>query len=136
MQVKKIISETVDSTIISGHDIKIVKLNVQDFYTKEEYLITVFKNNEDRKKVLKYYSSKKVWDLFFKIKNHFPELRPIAASTAHKAQGSSYDIVIVDLEDIGNCSDKEQVARMQYVALSRARNKIYIKGELPERFFK
>ena len=59
----------------------------------------------------------------------------MAASTTHKAQGSTYDEVIVDLADIGKCTQTDMAARLQYVALTRPKNRLYIRGELPERFF-
>ena len=84
---------------------------------------------------MKYFSSRKQWDKYFKIKGNYPDLRSVASSTTHKAQGSTYDSVIVDLADIGKSTNREQTARMQYVALSRPRNRLYIRGVLPERYF-
>lgn len=84
---------------------------------------------------MKYYSSRKQWDKYFKVKNNFPDLRSVAASTAHKAQGSTYDTVIIDLADIGTCTNLDQTARMIYVGLSRPRSRLYIRGQLPARYF-
>lgn len=53
--------------------------------------------------------------------------------TAHKAQGSTYDTVFVDVDDIvfdknGNIrGDCDTVNRLLYVACSRCRNKLYLK---------
>ena len=55
------------------------------------------------------------------------------ALTSHKSQGSTFDTVLVDVNDIvydknGNIySDCEDVNRRLYVACSRARNKLYLK---------
>lgn len=55
------------------------------------------------------------------------------AISAHKSQGSTYDIVFVDVKDIiydknGNLyGDKEDMLRRLYVACSRARSKIYLR---------
>ena len=53
--------------------------------------------------------------------------------TAHKAQGSTYDTVFVDVDDIvfdklGNIrADCDTINRLLYVACSRAKNKLYLK---------
>ena len=52
----------------------------------------------------------------------------------HKSQGSTYDTVFIDLENIGSCRNPDQVARMLYVAVSRARNRIFLFGKLPTKY--
>ena len=53
--------------------------------------------------------------------------------TSHKSQGSTFDITLVDVDDIvydksGNIySDIEQINRRLYVACSRCKNKLYLK---------
>lgn len=125
----------IDTNIIAKTEIEMVDLVVRDVNTWAEYEITCFWDPDDRHEVLKYYSSHKRWDRYFRIRDNYPDLRSVASSTTHKAQGSTYDSVIVDLADIGKSTNREQTARMQYVALSRPRNRIYIRGELPERYF-
>lgn len=59
------------------------------------------------------------------------DLRPSFAQTVNKAQGSTYDIVLVDLDDIcSKCRTLEQLARILYVALSRGRSRIIMTGDL------
>lgn len=128
--------EYMDTSIISGVDIPMIELELKDPNTLAMYTVIVFADPEDRAEVLKYYKSHKKWDRFFRIKDNYPDLRSVAASTTHKAQGSTYDSVIVDLTDIGKSTNMEQTARMQYVALSRPRSRLFIRGELPERYFK
>lgn len=86
------------------------------------------------KKILKKLAKEKNWVDYFSIQKLFPDLRPRDASTVHKAQGSTYDSVIIDLDNIGKCFDKDQAARMLYVAVSRARSRIYLRGVLPARY--
>ncbi len=136
VEVIKIISDDQNSNIIPGYDIRTITLIVRDVSSLKEYQVTSFAVSDDRAEVLKYYANLKKWDRYFKIKNTFPDLRSVAASTTHKAQGSTYDSVIVDLADIGKSTNVEQTARMQYVALSRPKNRIFIRGKLPERYFK
>jgi hypothetical protein len=137
-QVIKVINTTdsyINTSIISGEEITMIDLEVEDVSTKARYTVTVFSDSDDRSLVLKFYSDSKKWDRYFKIKNGYPDLRSVSASTTHKAQGSTYDSVVVDLADIGKSTNKEQTARLQYVALSRPRTRLYIRGELPERYF-
>jgi hypothetical protein len=135
VRVLKINDDYLDTTIISGEDIRMIIMDVEDCTTGTVYQVTSFADNNDRAQVLKFYSGNKKWEQFFKIKNAFPDLRPVSASTTHKAQGSTYDFVIVDLADIGRSTNKEQTARLQYVALSRPRTRLYVRGQLPERYF-
>lgn len=135
VKVLKIISDQNDTKIVPGEDIRTITLQVEDVSSKAVYEVTAFAYPADRDAAMKYYSSRKQWDKFFKVKGNFPDLRSVAASTTHKAQGSTYDNIIVDLADIGMCTNKEQTARMQYVALSRPRTHIYVRGQLPERYF-
>ena len=58
------------------------------------------------------------------------DLRPAYASTVNKAQGSTYDQVFIDLDDIKKCRNGDTLARMLYVAVSRARNKVVLVGDL------
>lgn len=80
-----------------------------------------------------YFKNQNNWRLFYRLSQTYPDLRPRDASTVHKAQGSTYDIVFVDLTDISTCTNNEQVARMLYVAVSRPRTRLVLFGELKER---
>lgn len=82
----------------------------------------------------KYYARQKNWTSFFGLKNAFPDLRQKDASTVHKAQGSTYGFVLIDLSNIGTCNMPEQVARMLYVAVSRPSQRIYFYGKLPPKY--
>ena len=135
VQVKAIVSEQDDPNIVPGVPVPTVTMQVQDVMSNVLYEVTAFAHYQDRDAAMKYYSSRKQWEKYFKVKNNFPDLRSVAASTAHKAQGSTYDSVIVDLADIGTCTNMDQTARMVYVALSRPRNRLFIRGQLPDRYF-
>lgn len=58
------------------------------------------------------------------------DLRSAFACTVNKAQGSTYDKVFIDLDDIRRCNSGDQIARMLYVAVSRARNFVILTGDL------
>lgn len=84
--------------------------------------------------LLSHYKKNKQWAKFFLIKNTIPDLRPRDAGTVHKAQGSSYDTVFIDLEDLSKCPQPVVAARLLYVAFSRARNRVVLYGNLAEKY--
>lgn len=49
------------------------------------------------------------------------------AVTVHKSQGSTYENVFLDIEDLGRCADNdyELYLKLMYVAVSRASNTVY-----------
>ena len=64
------------------------------------------------------------------IDHNWIDLRATYASTVNKAQGSTYDKVFVDLDDISKCNSGNTIARMLYVACSRPKSKLYLIGDL------
>lgn len=71
----------------------------------------------------------------YTLKSELADLRPPFATTAHKSQGSSYDYVFVDMDDISRCHHWSQVARMLNVAITRARKKVFLYGQLPNKYW-
>lgn len=57
-------------------------------------------------------------------------LRPALLNTIHKAQGSTYDTVYIYLPDLNRCTDMDLKIRLLYVAISRARYKVILTGDL------
>jgi len=49
----------------------------------------------------------------------YADLRPRYALTAHKAQGSTYDAVVIDWQDMQKNSDVQMLCRLLYVAVTR-----------------
>jgi len=68
--------------------------------------------------------------LIAQIESEWVDLRAAYASTINKSQGSTYGKVFIDLDDVRRCNSGEQVARMLYVAVSRARDNVYFTGDL------
>ena len=69
----------------------------------------------------------------FKDWNNYKKLKEINASigysygfTVHKSQGSSFDYVFVDLQDILKCKEDVLRNKILYVACSRAKKKLYL----------
>lgn len=88
-----------------------------------ENLKTLAKIAKDEKNPVE---RKKKWGKYFDFKNHVLDIRDIYASTVHSAQGSTYNNVYIDLKDLFICTKKEELARLLYVAVSRAKNNIYL----------
>lgn len=82
----------------------------------------------------KYYAKLKDWVTYFNLKNNYPDLRPMDASTVHKAQGSTYDTIYIDLDSISQCRNPEVAARLMYVAFTRASNRVVTYGSLAEKY--
>lgn len=84
--------------------------------------------------LVKYYQRRKDWGRYFALKNKYPDLRPRDSSTVHKAQGSTHETVFIDLANISTCTHADQVARMLYVAFSRAKHRVFLYGKLADKF--
>lgn len=64
------------------------------------------------------------------MESRWIDLRAVYASTVNKAQGSTYDKVFIDLDDMKRCTNGNTLARMLYVAVSRARNRVVFTGDI------
>jgi hypothetical protein len=84
--------------------------------------------------LLKYYKKNQLWKKYYELLNDIADFRQRDASTVYKAQGSTYNGVFIDLANIGSCNFPNQVARMLYVAFSRARSKVFLYGDLPSKY--
>lgn len=76
------------------------------------------------------------WAEFFQMKNEWADFRPIHAQTVHKSQGSTYRKVFIDVNDIGRNNRWYEVARLMYVAITRASHEVHFYGALAERYIK
>lgn len=64
------------------------------------------------------------------MESQWVDLRAAYASTVNKSQGSTFDKVFIDLADLSKCSNANTLARMLYVAVSRARSQVFFVGDL------
>jgi energy-coupling factor transporter ATP-binding protein EcfA2 len=64
------------------------------------------------------------------IETKWIDLRPAFSNTINKAQGSTYDAAYIDLDDVSRCNNGDQLARMMYVGVSRARHRLILTGDL------
>jgi len=68
----------------------------------------------------------KLWKRFWEHKDMFHDVRYAYALTAHRAQGSTYDNVFVDFQDILYNRNRREAFQCLYVAASRARKRLYL----------
>lgn len=85
-----------------------------------------------RDRYLSEYANKKKWGWFWPLKDRFVQLRPPFATTIHKSQGSSFERVFLNQEDLvstcNHITDKtaEFRNRLMYVAYSRASDQLHV----------
>ncbi len=130
---------------IAGHNIKVRCADTQEFlsvfqptdWDEADALITSLasqanaaKAKGDRK------ASGELWKEFWLVKHGWGDFRPIHAQTVHKSQGSTYREVFIDLADIGSNNKWYEVARLMYVAVTRASHRVHLYGRLRERYIR
>lgn len=109
-------------------------VTLEDSYGGRYNRIPIPEDREHFNALVKYYQRLKKWFFYYKLKNTFPDLRPREAATVHKAQGSTYDTVFVDVGNLSTCHNPNQAARLLYVAFSRARSRVVLYGELADKY--
>ena len=97
-----------------------------------DYRMEAFMPNsmETRKAALKQARDTDNFRKMQEIESQWVDLRAAYACTVNKSQGSTYDRVFIDLDDISRCNSGDQIARMLYVAVSRARHNVFLTGDL------
>jgi len=81
---------------------------------------------DDKREMMKIARKNQAWNVCRAL-DQWVDLRHAYASTVFKAQGSTFDRVFIDLPDIDGCNQANTVARMLYVAVTRARYEVIIK---------
>jgi len=66
------------------------------------------------------------WRPYYGLQEYFADLRPVFSLTTHKAQGSTFDNVMVDFRDIYTNRKLSEADRCYYVAITRARYNVYL----------
>lgn len=96
--------------------------------------VRVAENRELVDFAVKAYAKQKNWSNYFDLKAAYLDIRDKAACTVYKSQGSTYGTTFIDIGNIGTSYDAQQVARMLYVAVSRAQHRVCFYGRLPGRY--
>lgn len=115
----------------SGYSIDLIRLNA--IGNRGEFEIYTPVNPLEFKEALKIEAKNRNWKKFFELKRTIVDLRLADSSTIHKAQGSTYKNIFVDLSDLGKCTAYSTASRLLYVACTRATDHIYLYGKLPKR---
>lgn len=78
-------------------------------------------------------SKKQAWDEFWEYKGRYADIDFGYAITAHKSQGSTYDIVVVDEKDIMGTSatSNQEKSELIYTALTRPRKTAIVISSVP-----
>lgn len=107
-----------------------IELTSKSLFTHLNTTIKVFQPADwDQVRVMQNaFAKDKNWKSYFHIKSMWADLRPVHALTCHKAQGSTYGEVFVDMQDIGRNTNWQETARLAYVAITRAKTVLHIYG--------
>lgn len=97
-----------------------------------DHVIRVFqpKSLQEKNARIKLARQQEDFSKVFEMESQWSDLRAAYACTINKAQGSTFDRVFVDLDDIRRCNSGDQIARMLYVGVSRARTQVFLTGDL------
>lgn len=88
------------------------------------------KLREDKIACIKKAKADGHFNILADIDSTWIDLRAAYASTINKAQGSTFDKVFIDLDDIRRCNSGNQIARLLYVGVSRARYNVVLTGDI------
>lgn len=105
-----------------------VKGNV--FSTDRHSQVFMPNSAADKKALLKECREKNNFKTVEIIESTWADFRHEFASTINKAQGSTYKVVYVDLDDISVCKNQNQLFRLLYVGFSRASHQLILTGDI------
>lgn len=88
------------------------------------------RHQHEKLALIKSFKAAKAWSKVKHIEDNWIDLRAAYACTVNKSQGSTYKIVFIDLDDIKKCNNANTIARMLYVAVSRASDQVIFTGDL------
>lgn len=106
-------------------------LDVEGNYMELDYKVRVFQPKSLAEKNLaikKARAENRISDVAT-MESSWSDLRGAYACTINKAQGSTFGSVFIDLSDVSRCNSGDQIYRMMYVAVSRAKHHVYLTGD-------
>lgn len=97
-----------------------------------DYVNTFFfpKSLQEKNALIKAARAEGKFNIVERADSQWIDLRAAYAQTVNKSQGSTYDRVFIDLDDISKCTCGNTMARMLYVGVSRARHQVFLTGDL------
>jgi hypothetical protein len=128
------VDEEVRITSVNKTPVTVYGVTGHMFEIDDCYVSFMPEKFSDAKTLMKELATKKEWKKFFEIKETWFDLRAVYASSIHKAQGSTYDTVFLDLSDIGQNWNANDAARLLYVGITRAAKQVICYGYLPDRY--
>lgn len=135
IKVKEIMSKTEILKIIPGVTLKVFIVSVQSVSSPHKSsLVFIPENVLEYTKVMRILVEKEEWKEYFRLAEQILDLRSPYACTIHKAQGNTYEEVLIDCGSFKVCEDPLIAARLLYVAVSRAQNKVLFYGKLPKKY--
>jgi len=78
-------------------------------------------------KVIKDLRATGQYNTINEIEKKWIDLRPAPSCTINKSQGSTYEKVFIDYDDVIKCRQPDLLYRLLYVAVSRAKTHVYFK---------
>lgn len=114
------IGPKIDKHGVLGHIYTVnnsIKAFCPDDLSAKKALHRIAKNNDD-------------YQMLYEIEEEWIDLRSVYACTINKSQGSTYDRVFIDLDDVKKINTGEGLARLLYVGSSRPRHQLIFTGDL------
>ena len=123
--------KTDELVLITGISPPEVEHGIKGRYYTLNYVVTAFCPDSFQEAHKRYVQAVKGKELRVaeQIDKDWVDLRSVYACTINKSQGSTYDKVFIDLDDLKGCRNNEQIARMLYVGVSRARHQVILTGD-------
>lgn len=123
---------TTDQTVLITGLIKGSDQNVNGWFVEMDNKSKAFmpETLAAYKEKIKKANKDKDWNTLAHIDNYWIDLRAAYACTINKSQGSTYKKVFIDLDDIKACNSGTLIARLMYVAISRASHQVFLTGDL------
>jgi hypothetical protein len=122
-----------DQTVqICGIEDNVTRYGVQGkVFSLDNGMIAFMPNKlEDKKARLRQARADEDFNTVSIIESQWIDLRAEFAQTINKSQGSTYNRVFIDLNDVARCNSGNQLARMLYVGCSRPRDQVILTGDL------
>ena len=132
IQIGKSSLKTDQMVQITGISAPVTQLGVLGNNMSIDGHMTVFqpKSREEKSARIKQARANDKFMDVAQMESQWIDLRAAYASTINKAQGSTYGSVFIDLDDVSRCNQGEQIARMLYVGVSRAKYRVYLTGDI------
>ena len=101
--------------------------NEVTIYTDKYIATGIYLPYPERVKYLSRYKKTHTMPEYMQEKSRYLDIRSGYATTIHQSQGSTYNNVFLDLADVNTrCRDLDLKQRLVYVALTRAKDKVYV----------